>query len=69
MDTDKLVAGWRGLSLAVSERLGRPVETGAVRWRVESSGLRIGRKLGGALIFDESEVEAVVRLVRDGRSR
>ena len=69
MDADKLVAGWRGLSLAVSERLGRPVGTGTVRWRVESNGLRIGRKLGASLIFDEAEVEAVVRLVRDGKPR
>ena len=68
MTMDELVAGWRGLALAVSERLGRPVGAGRVRWRVESSGLTIGTKLGGALLFDRSDVEATARLV-DGADR
>ena len=46
------VSGWRGLSLAVGEQLGRPVGVGKVRWAVESSGLRVGRRIGPALIFD-----------------
>ena len=62
MDEKRLVVGWRELSIAVSERLGRPVGVGKVRWAVESSGLRIGRKIGNALVFDESDIAATVRL-------
>lgn len=65
MRTDELVAGWRGLAIAVSERLGRSIGAGRVRWRVESSGLAIGTKLGGTLLFDSGDVEATARLVDD----
>lgn len=67
MDEKHLAAGWRELSLAVSERLARPVGVGKVRWAVESSGLRIGRKIGNALVFDDSDVEATVRLLGGAR--
>ena len=66
MAVRRLTAGWRGLSLAVGERLGRPVGVGKVRWAVESSGLRIGRKIGGVLVFDEGDVETTARLL-EGR--
>jgi len=67
MDTRNIVAGWRGLSLAVGQRLGRPVGVGKVRWAVESSGLGIGRKIGNALVFDEGDIEVVARLLEGRR--
>lgn len=63
MDADALIVGWRGLSLEIGERLGRPVGLSKVRHRVEGSGLRVGRKIGGVLVFDESDVETATRLV------
>lgn len=65
MDVSNVVAGWRGLSLAVGERLGRPVGLGTVRWAVERSGLDIGKKVGGVLLFSEEDVETTVGLLRD----
>ena len=67
MDGDSVVVGWRELSLEVGERLGRPVSVSKVRHRVEASGLRVGRKLGGVLVFDKSDVERAMRLVQEGR--
>lgn len=67
MNVEDVVAGWRGLSLAVSERLGRPIGVGQVRWQVELSGLPIGRKIGNSLVFDESDIDTVVRLVQGRR--
>ena len=55
-----LTAGWRGLSLAVGERLRRPVGVGKVRWAVESSGLRIGRKIGGVLGITTARARGLV---------
>ena len=69
MATMKLVAGWRGLALAVSQSLGRPVGAGRVRWRVESSGVPIGMKLGGILVFDRADVEATANLVEEADGR
>ena len=69
MDADGVVVGWRGLSLEVGERLGRPVGLSKVRHRVESSGLRVGRKLGGVLVFDESDLETATRLVEEAGRR
>ncbi len=65
MAEESLVAGWRGLSLVVGARLGRPVGVGRVRWCVESSGLPIGRRLGNTLVFNQDDVDTVVRLVAD----
>lgn len=65
MDVTNVVAGWRGLSLAVGERLGRPVGLGTVRWAVERSGLAIGKKAGGLMFFSEEDVETTVGLLRD----
>ena len=62
-----LVATWRGLSAAVSARLGRPIGVGRLRWLVESKALAVGTKLGNTLVFDESDVDAVVRLVEAAR--
>ena len=67
MDKQEVAAGWRELSITVSERLGRPVGVGKVRWAVESSGLRIGRKIGPALAFDQADIEATVRLLGGAR--
>ena len=64
MDAARLVPGWRGLSVEVSERLGRRVGAGQVRWRVDCSGRRIGRRLGNTLVFDEADVRTVVELFR-----
>ena len=47
MEVAGLVVGWRGLSLAVGALLGRPVGIGVVRWRVERSGLAVGKKVCG----------------------
>ena len=69
VDADGVVVGWRGLSLEVGERLGRPVGVNKVRHRVESSGLRVGRKLGGVLVFDESDVETAARLMEEAGRR
>ena len=69
MDADGVVVGWRGLSLEVGDRLGRPVGVSRVRHRVESSGLRVGRKLGGVLVFDEPDVETATRLVEEAGRR
>ena len=68
-DTDGVVVGWRGLSLELGDRLGRPVGVSKVRHRVEDSGLRVGRKLGGSLIFDEADVETAARLVEEAARR
>ena len=68
MDVAGVVAGWRGLSLAVGERLGRPVGLGSVRWAVERSGLAIGKKIGGVLLFGKEDVETTVRLL-EGKAR
>ena len=65
--TNDLLAGWRSLSLEVGRRLGRPVGAGRVRYRVESSGLPIGRRVGASLIFDSSDVDAAVRLFGSAR--
>jgi hypothetical protein len=62
MDKQELLSGWRSLALEVGRRLGRPVGAGRVRYRVESSGLEIGRRVGASLIFDESDIAATVRL-------
>ncbi|MHC5058502.1 MAG: hypothetical protein ACYTKD_27915 [Planctomycetota bacterium] len=67
-DADGVVVGWRGLSLELGDRLGRPVGVSKVRHRVEDSGLRVGRKLGGSLIFDEADVETAARLLEENRS-
>ena len=67
METDELTLGWRALSHAVGDRLGRPVGLSKVRHRVEASGLRIGRKINGMLAFDEADVEAAVRLFEGER--
>ncbi|MHC5059120.1 MAG: hypothetical protein ACYTKD_31080 [Planctomycetota bacterium] len=67
--TDSLVMGWRALSLEVGERVGRPVGLSKVRHRVEDSGLRVGRKLGGSLIFNEADVETAARLVEEAARR
>jgi hypothetical protein len=64
-DADDVVVGWRGLSLEIGERLGRPVGLSKVRHRVEGSGLRVGRKLGGVLLFDESDVRTATRLMEE----
>ncbi len=64
---EELISGWRDLSIEVSKRLGRPVGTGKLRWVVENSGLPIGRRLGRSLIFDEDDMQAVVRLLEWGR--
>ena len=68
MDAEKseLVCGWRGLSLAASGVLGRPVGVGKVRWIVESRALSVGKRLGASLVFDADDVAAVACLV-DGR--
>ena len=63
MDVRSLVIGWRSFGLAVGDKLRRPVGVGKVRWAVESSGLRIGRKIGGVLVFDEGDVETTARLL------
>ena len=63
MKEREIVAGWRGLSLAVGKRTGRPVGVGAVRWRVENSGLPIGEQVGGVLLFSESDVARAAELV------
>jgi hypothetical protein len=69
MQADKLVLGWRALSLEVGERLGRPVGLSKVRHRVESSGVRVGRKMNGMLVFDESDVETATRLMEEAGRR
>ncbi|MHC5059259.1 MAG: hypothetical protein ACYTKD_31785 [Planctomycetota bacterium] len=68
-EADGVVVGWRGLSLELGERLGRPVGVSKVRHRVEDSGLRVGRKLGGSLIFNEADVETAARLVEEAARR
>ncbi len=65
MDLRDMVATWRGLSIEVGRRMGRPIGLGHVRWAVERSGLDIGMKIGGVLVFSEADVEATVRLVRE----
>ena len=65
MNEDGMVVGWRGLSLEIGERLGRPVGLSKVRHRIEGSGLRVGRKLGGVLLFEESDVETATRLMEE----
>ena len=67
MEKELVVVGWRGLSLAVGERIGRPVGVSLVRNRIENSGLPVGRKLGGVLVFDASDLDAAVRLVEQPR--
>lgn len=63
---EELVGGWRGLSLAVGNRLNRPVGTAKVRWAVEHSGLPIGRRVGNVIVFDADEVEMVARMIEGG---
>jgi len=58
-----LVGGWRGLSLAVGNRLNRPIGTAKVRWAVEHSGLPIGKRVGNVIVFDADEVEQVARMI------
>lgn len=67
MDAEKgdLVCGWRGLSLAVSNILGRPVGVGQVRWAVESRALQVGRRLGASLVFDADDIAAVVQALEE----
>jgi len=69
MEKSDLIAGWRGLSVTVSSRLGQPIGVGRVRWVVESSGLPIGRRAGNTLVFDAGDVDATVRLLEGRRSR
>ncbi len=64
VNDNEFVCGWRGLSLVIGERLGQPVGAGKARWAVESSGLPVGRRIGGALLFTSEDVEAAVALVR-----
>jgi hypothetical protein len=63
MEVTGLVVGWRGLSLAVGALLGRPVGIGVVRWGVERSGLPVGKKVGGTMLFEQADVELAARLV------
>lgn len=67
MEADGIILGWRALSLEVGDRLGRPIGLSKVRHKVESSGIRIGRKMNGMLLFDASDVEATVRLFEGER--
>jgi hypothetical protein len=62
-----VLVGWRELSLEVGRRLGRPVGLSKVRHRVEGSGLPVGRKLGGVLLFGEADVATATRLIAGGR--
>ncbi len=67
-EKSKLVCGWRGLSLAVSAVLGRPVGVGRVRHLVESRALQVGQRLGASLVFDAADVATVVRVLEGRRS-
>ena len=69
MDLSDMVATWRGLSIEVGRRLGRPIGVGHVRWAVERSGLDVGQKIGGVLVFDESDVETATRLMEEAGRR
>lgn len=69
MDSSGLIAGWRGLSITVGERLGRPVGAGRIRWIVESEGRPLGTKIGNNLIFSEADVEIATALVRQRLAR
>jgi len=57
-----MVCGWRDLSIEVGRRISQPVGASKVRYKVESSGLDIGARVGNTLVFEDDDISAVVRL-------